>query len=197
MMTVGITGGIGSGKTTVCKVFSALEIPVYYADDEARQLYYLPEVKQWLSNAFGHSILDNEGDLDRKKMAAFIFNNEKALNEVNAFIHPMVIRHFKQWKKKQDAPYIIKEAAILFESGTNKDCDKIILVTAPPETRIQRILQRDKRTREEVEKIMEKQWPEEEKRNKSDFVITNDETKLVIPQVLQIHSELLKISNIK
>jgi dephospho-CoA kinase len=194
MTIVGITGGIGSGKTTVCNIFSSLGVPIYHADDEAKKLYSLPHLKEELKKRFGAAIINKNGDLDKKKMADLIFNDEKSLKEINTLIHPLVIQHFNEWKEKQESTYIIKEAAILFESGTNKDCDKIILVTAPAETRMQRILQRDNRTREEVEKIMQKQWAEEEKRKLSDFIITNDETQLVIPQVLKIHSELLKLA---
>jgi dephospho-CoA kinase len=195
MLTVGVTGGIGSGKTTVCRIFSQLGIPVYYADDEAKQLYDLPEVKEELRQRFGDAILDKNDDLDKKKMAELIFNDERSLKKMNEFVHPMVIQSFNDWKKKQTAAYILKEAAILFESGTNIDCDKIILVTAPSETRSSRILQRDNRTKEEIEKIMSKQWTDEKKAKQSDFVITNDETQLVIPQVLDIHAKLLKLAS--
>jgi dephospho-CoA kinase len=194
-LTVGITGGIGSGKTIVCRIFSQLGIPVYNADDEAKKLYGLPEVKQELRKKFGENIFDNNGEADRKKMAELIFNDEKSLKTVNELIHPLVIQRFNKWKEEQEGPYLLKEAAILFESGTNAGCDKIVLVTAPTEIRTRRILQRDHRAKEEVEKIMSKQWPDEKKARLSDFIITNDETQLVIPQVLDIHGKLLKLTN--
>src|SRR4051812_8335299 len=147
MMTVGITGGIGSGKTTVCKIFSLLGIPVYNSDDEAKQMYSLPHVKEGLKKKFGNDILDNTGNVNKKKMSDIIFNDENALKEVNALVHPLVLQKFKEWKAKQTASYILKEAAILFESGTYQDCDKIILVTAPAEMRMQRTLQRDNKPR--------------------------------------------------
>jgi dephospho-CoA kinase len=195
MITVGITGGIGSGKTTVCQIFSQLGVPVYYADDEAKKFYDLPEVKEELKKKFGKKIVSPDGGLDKKKMAELIFNDEKSLKEMNEFVHPLVIKRFGEWKVNQKEPYILKEAAILFESRTNKDCDKIILVTAPAEIRISRILDRDNRTKEEVEKIMSKQWTDEKKAELSDFIILNDETKLVIPQVLDIHTKLLKLAS--
>jgi dephospho-CoA kinase len=195
MITVGITGGIGSGKTIVSRIFSELGIAVYNADYEAKQMYNLQNVKEELKNKFGKKILDADNNVDKKKIADLIFNDEKALQQVNALIHPLVFQHFSEWKKKQKGPYVLKEAAILFESGSNNDCDKIIMVSAPAETRIQRILQRDKRTRKEIEQIMARQWSDEQKIKHSDFTIINDETQLVIPQVLDIHAKLLKLAS--
>jgi dephospho-CoA kinase len=191
MMTVGITGGIGSGKTIICQVFSQLGIAVYNADYEAKQMYNLPAVKEELKKKFGKKVLDKDENLDKKKMAELIFNDEKALEEINALIHPLVKQHFNDWKGKQEGEYILKEAAILFESGAYKDCDKIILVTAPAEIRVERVLKRDNRTRKEVEQIMAQQWSDEKRSKHSDFVITNDESQLVIPQVLEIHTKLM------
>jgi dephospho-CoA kinase len=196
MITVGITGGIGSGKTIICRIFSVLGVPVYNADHEAKELYSLPAVQKELKKNFGEKLFDKEGNLDKKKMAELIFGDEDSLKQVNAIIHPKVIKHFNEWRKKQSSAYILKEAAILFESGTYKDCDKIILITAPAEMRIRRILQRDERTRKGVEQIIAHQWTDEKKKQLSDFIITNDETKLVIPQVLDIHEKLLKLSSI-
>lgn len=194
MIIVGITGGIGSGKSIICNIFSQLGIPVYNADYEAKQMYALPDVKEELKKKFGGQILDATGHLDKTKMADLIFNDEKALKEINALIHPKVQEHFKEWRKRQASPYVLKEAAILFESGADKDCDKVILVTAPAELRMQRILQRDKRTRKEVEQIMARQWSDEKKIKHSDFIIINDETQLVIPQVLDIHAKLPELA---
>jgi dephospho-CoA kinase len=194
MITVGITGGIGSGKTIVCRIFSELGIAVYNADAEAKQMYNLESVKDELKKKFGETVFDAEGNADKKKIADLIFNDEKALKEVNDLIHPLVLRHFDEWREKQTGPYVLKEAAILFESGSNSDCEKVILVTSPSETRIQRILQRDNRARKEVEQIMLRQWSDEKKIKHSDFIIANDETQLVIPQVLEIHAKLLKLS---
>jgi dephospho-CoA kinase len=195
MLTIGITGGIGSGKTTICKIFSQLGVPVYNSDNEAKRLYDLPEVKKELTGKFGKEIIDVDGNLDKKKFSKLIFNDEKSLKEVNALIHPMVTERFKEWKTNQTNQYILKEAAILFESGTYKDCDKIILITAPEELRIQRILQRDNISRKEIERIMSWQWSDEKKNAQSDYVIANDETQLVIPQVRDIHAKLLKLNS--
>jgi dephospho-CoA kinase len=151
-------------------------------------------VKEELKKSFGKKILSSSGKPDNKRIADLIFNDEKSLKLINALIHPLVQEYFHEWRKKQSSPYVLKEAAILFESGSYKDCDKIILVTAPAEVRIQRILQRDKRTRKEVIEIMSHQWTDEKKIKHSDFVIVNDETELVIPQVLIINNELLKLS---
>jgi len=193
MTTVGITGGIGSGKTTICRIFSELGIAVYNADDEARQMYGMTSVQVELKKLFGEKIFRANGDLDKKKLADLIFNDEKALKEVNILIHPMVKKHFDKWREQQTTLYVLKEAAILFESGSYKDCKKVIAITAPPEMRIGRILQRDRRSRKEIEQIMAHQWTDEKRIKHSDFVIANDETKLLIPQVLEIHNNLLKL----
>ena len=191
MKVVGITGGIGSGKSTVCNVFRVLGIPVYEADAEAKKLYDLPEVVSELKKVFGGHYFSRSGELDKRKFADLIFNDETALQKINDIIHPYVKRNFKEWKKQyRDRPYVLKEAAILFESGSYKGCDKIITVTAPDEIRINRVVQRDNRTPEQVKKIMGKQWSDSEKIKRSDFVIVNDETGSVLQQVFEIHKQL-------
>src|SRR5436190_10951507 len=144
MMTIGITGGIGSGKTIVCSIFRQLGILVYEADVVAKNLYESePGIKDKIRNEVSENVFDKKGKVDKQKLAVLVFNDDAALKKLNKIIHPVVVKHFAEWKKQnQDAPYIIKEAAILFESGTNQDCDKIITVTAPEELRIQRTLQR-------------------------------------------------------
>ncbi len=195
MMVVGITGGIGSGKSVVCSVFATLGIPVYDADTEAKKLYDLPEVIAEVKNSFGKNYFSSSGELDKKKFAELVFNDERALKKINAIIHPFVKRNFNEWKKQlKEKPYVLKEAAILFESGSNKGCDKVITVTAPVELRIQRVMQRDGRTRNQIEEIIAKQWSDEEKIKRSDFVIVNDETKLVLPVVLSIHKKLISLN---
>ncbi len=192
MIVIGITGGIGSGKSVVCAAFSALGISVYDADSEAKKLYDLPEVAEAVKNIFGSQYFSENGELDRKKFAGLVFNDDTALQKVNALIHPYIKKNFRNWKKEHaNEPFVIKEAAILFESGTNKSCDKIITVTAPVEMRIQRVLRRDSRGRDEIEKIIQRQWSDEEKIKRSDFVIVNDETRLVLPQVLRIRESVL------
>jgi len=170
---VGITGGIGSGKTTVAKMFSAFGAPVYYADAEAKELTATsPEIRADLIALLGEATF-KDGVLDRKYMANKIFNDEALLAKANAIIHPRVAAHFKQWAAAQNFPYVLKEAAILFESGSYKDCDVTILVTAPEEIRIQRVMERDQATREEVVARMENQWSDAKKSELADFIIEN------------------------
>ena len=193
MIVVGITGGIGSGKTIVCAVFAQLGIPVYDADTEAKKLYDLPEVIAEVKNAFGGDYFSASGSLEKKKFAQHVFNDAAALKKINSIIHPFVKKNFREWKKQfSEKPYVLKEAAILFESGTDKGCDKIIVVTAPVELRIKRVVDRDRRSRSEVMQIIGRQWTDEEKIKRADFVIENDETKLVLPQILKIHHGILK-----
>ena len=193
MKVVGITGGIGSGKTIVCDIFRELGVPVYEADAEAKRLYDLPEVMEKVKEKFGEDFFQ-DGAVDRKKLAGKIFKDPEALKTINSILHPQVKKHFNNWKKQfAGKPYVLKEAAILFESGTDKGCDKIITVTAPEAIRIQRVTARDKRSQKEVEEIMNRQWPDEEKIKRSDFVIVNDGESLILPEVLRIHGELLKV----
>ncbi|MCX6292452.1 MAG: dephospho-CoA kinase [Bacteroidetes bacterium] len=193
MKIIGITGGIGSGKSVACKVFRQLGIPVYDADLEAKKLYEtVPELAARIRKEFSEDVFDKKGKVDRQKLSEIIFNDSNALKKLNKIVHPYVLKNFEEWVLKQtEVPYVIKEAAILFESGADAGCDHIITVTAPAELRMQRILQRDKRSKSEVELIMQKQWSEEEKIKHSDFVITNDEKQMLIPQVLEIHAQLL------
>ena len=195
MLKVGITGGIGSGKSVVCKIFSSLGIPIYDADNAAKELVETnAKIKADIKKEFGSDLYNALGKLDRKKMAAKVFNNKTALEKLNSIIHPAVIKHSEVWAKKHnDALYIIREAAILFESGTYKGLDKIIVVTAPEELRIKRVMERDKKSKEEILAIIKNQSSDKEKIKRSDFAITNDERKLVLPQVLSIHEKLLSI----
>ncbi|HVA98970.1 MAG TPA: dephospho-CoA kinase [Bacteroidia bacterium] len=196
MLKIGITGGIGSGKSTVSKIFSQLGIPVFYSDKEARDLLYSDKsVITAIENIFGKNIFDSYGLIDRKKIAEIVFKDAKKLAQLNAIIHPAVAEKFEKWgAEKKDVPYILKEAAILFESGSHKGLDKIITVTAPPELRIQRVIKRDNISREMVEDRIQKQWTDEAKINLSDFVIVNDETKMILPQILEIHKQLTAIA---
>ena len=191
MMVVGITGGIGSGKSIVCSVFHQLGIPVYEADIEARKIYDIPEVIAEVKKTFGAEYFTSSG-LDKKKFAGLVFKDAEALKKINSIIHPYVKKDFREWKNRhKEKPYVLKEAAILFESGTDKGCDKIIVVTAPEFLRKQRVMQRDQRSEKQVEEIIRRQWSDEEKVKRSDFVIVNDESKLVLPQVLKIHDLLM------
>lgn len=191
--TIGLTGGIGSGKTTIATYFQSKGIPIYIADDEARKIMQSDDVIQAIKNTFGESIFEN-GILVRQKLAEIVFNDPAKLKELNAIVHPAVKEHYKTWlAEKKDFPYIIYEAAILFESGSYQNFDFIISVVAPLETRIARVIKRDLASREHVLKRMEAQWTDEQRISKSDFVIEN--THLEVAK--QKADEILKILKIK
>jgi len=194
MIKVGITGGIGSGKTTVCKVFELLGVPVYYADIEAKQILDSNlEVKKNIINTFGNSVLNDEDKIDKKKLASLVFNNKENLEKLNSIVHPAVREHFENWLQQHSTQkYILKEAAILFESGSYKLVDKVIVVVAPLELKISRTIQRDKVTKAEVELRISNQLNDDEKIKRSQFVIHNDEQQLLIPQILNIHDQITK-----
>jgi dephospho-CoA kinase len=189
MLKVGITGGIGSGKTTVCKLFELLDVPVYYADDASKKLLVSdPEIKKSILSVFGECVLDEQQSISRKKVAALVFGNEAELKKLNAILHPAVAMHFDSWLKEHtDKSYILKEAAILFESGAYRQMDKIITVVAPEELRIARVLKRDAVSKEEIQRRMHAQLSDEERIKRSDYVIVNDEEQLMIPQVMKLH----------
>lgn len=196
ILKIGITGGIGSGKTTACHIFETLGIPVYYADDRAKALMVEnTALIHSIKNLFGEAAYLSDGALNRKHIADIAFHNPLKLNELNALVHPAVWLDGEQWHNAQtQAPYTLKEAALLFESGGNFLMDKIITVVAPVETRIERVLLRGggTLTRSDVEARIAKQLPDEEKIKQSDFVIWNDGTQALIPQVLAIHQALIK-----
>ncbi len=189
---IGLTGGIGSGKTTVAKQFEALGVPVYIADLEARKIMELSSTLQKITDEFGDSILDNQ-KLNREKLANIVFKNPQKLQKLNSIIHPLVKEHFQNWvQKNKEADFVIKEAAILFESGSYKDCDKVIAVTAPLEIRIERVLIRDNSDYESVMKRVENQWTDEMRIAKSDYIIENLEVENTINQVNRLYEELKK-----
>ena len=185
---IGLTGGIGSGKTIVAEYFKSLGIPVYIADKEARQLMTSENIINALFNEFGKEILEN-GILNREKLAQLVFNNPKKLQKLNSIVHPEVKKHFDNWvEKHKNYPFVVKEAAILFESGSYKYCDTIITVTAPLETRLQRVMKRDKTDRESVLKRIENQWTDEQRIAKSNYVIHNlsvESTKKQVDEILK------------
>ncbi|CAN5390179.1 dephospho-CoA kinase [soil metagenome] len=192
MLKIGITVGIGSGKTTVCKLCELLRIPVYYADIESKNILSSDvKVKQQVLSIFGNGVLNEQQRIDRKKLAELVFNDKKALEQLNGILHPAVGLHFENWVKKQTAPYCLKEAAILFESGAYKQVDKVITVLAPLELKVSRAIKRGGITKEEVLARIENQLSDEEKAKRSDFTIINNEQELVIPQVLLLHTQLL------
>ncbi|UEG48801.1 dephospho-CoA kinase [Ferruginibacter lapsinanis] len=191
MLKIGITGGIGSGKSVVAKVFEALGVPVYYADDASKRLMNEdPYLKQQIREKFGEASYIN-GQLNRPYLSSIVFKDPEKLAILNSLVHPATIKDAESWMHQQTTPYAIKEAAIIFESGSQEYLDKIIGVYAPTPLRIQRTMQRDNITREEVLSRMNKQIDEEIKMRLCDYVITNDEQQLLIPQILKIHEELL------
>ena len=196
MLKIGITGNIGCGKTTVSKMFEILGIPVFYADEEARKLMTTdPLLIAEIKAAFGGDSYFADGSLNRKHIAAIVFNDEQQLNRLNGLTHPAVFRAFDKWALGiKDAPYVMKEAALLFESASFKMCDYSLLVTAPLELRIARVMKRDNITRAEVEARESRQFPEEKKKKLADYMIINDEQRLVIPQVLKLHEGFLQLA---
>lgn len=196
MLKIGITGGIGSGKTTVCKVFETLGIPVFYADIEAKELMVSdPILIAGVKAAFGQESYFDTGALNNKHIAQIVFNNQTELDKLNALVHPAVFRAFDRWEETipSTVPYTLKEAALLFESGSYQMCDKNILVTAPLELKLQRVMERDGASREQVLARMDKQFTDEQKVKMADYFIENTEHKSVILQVLELHQQFLKL----
>jgi len=195
MLKIGLTGGIGSGKSTVAKIFETLGIPVYYADAEAKRLMNSSEtLKKVIRQNFGEATYEND-QLNRKYLAGIVFNNPEKLELLNALIHPVTINDAEQWMQQQSAPYSIKEAALLFESGAAENLDFIIGVYAPQALRIKRVMKRDGLTADEIMKRINRQVNEEMKMKLCDFVITNNEQELLIPQVLKLHQHFSGLSN--
>jgi len=194
MLKIGITGGIGSGKTTVSKVFETLGIPVYYADDAAKVLMNTDTaLAAGIREAFGEAAY-NSGVLDRKYLAGKVFNDVQKLEQLNRLVHPATLADAAAWMERQETPYVIKEAALIFESGSQQQLQKVIGVYAPTHLRIQRVMQRDGVTREAVLSRMDKQINETIKMRLCDYVIDNDEQQLLIPQVLAVHEKLLALA---
>lgn len=194
MLTVGITGGIGSGKSTICRIFEVMEVPVFNADAEARRLQNEdPNIRSSMISLFGNEVYNDDG-LNRKLVAELVFNNKLLLDQLNKIIHPATLVAFEKWKQDYSSNhYVIKEAAILFESKSNIGLDKIIVVSAAEELRIERIVKRDNISREQIISRMNNQLAEEERIAKADFVIVNDEKSAIIPQVLAVHEKLLAL----
>ncbi len=194
MLHIGITGGIGSGKTTVCRIFEKLGIPVYYADLRARQLMTEdPKLKADIEDLLGKDAYLESGELNRPWVARQVFENPDLLKQLNGLVHPAVARDGLLWQAEQSrsqAPFTLKEAALLFESGTDALLDKIIVVKAPEKVRIQRVVDRDKVSEEDVRKRMRQQMPEEEKVARADFVINNSGEQLLLPQVVSLYQRI-------
>jgi dephospho-CoA kinase len=199
MFKVGITGNIGSGKTTICKIFEVLGIPVFYADDAAKDVMIADaELIAGIKQTFGTEAYFIDGTLNRKHIAGIVFNNKEQLAKLNTLVHPAVFRAFDNWVLLQkNAPYVLKEAAILFESGSYKKCDRTIMVTAPLDLRIKRVASRDGITADEIKSRNNRQFTEEKKLAMANDVIINDDTQLVIPQVLKLHELYLSLAKTK
>jgi dephospho-CoA kinase len=196
MLKIGITGNIGSGKTTVSKLFEVLGIPVFYADAAAKNIMTAdPLLIAGIKKAFGDAAYLSNGSLDRKYIANIVFNDDSELAKLNALTHPAVFRAFDAWVSGiKNVPYVLKEAALLFESTSYKMCDYSLLVTAPLDMRIARVTKRDNSSRAQVEAREAKQFTEARKRELADYIIENDETRLLIPQVLELHETFLQLA---
>jgi len=196
MLQVGITGGIGSGKTTVCKIFEILNIPVYYSDDEAKKLMVTNELLiQDIKDFLGPNAYTKEGQLNRAYIADVVFNDQSKLDRLNSIVHPAMYKDGQRWHLRQkDVPYTLKEAAILFESKGHTLMDKTILVVAPQDLRIQRVLARDTTSKEAVLARIGKQMPDEEKIPLADYIILNNGKAPLVPQILKIHDKLSVLS---
>jgi dephospho-CoA kinase len=193
-MKLGVTGGIGSGKTSVCKVFNVLGIPVFSADYEARKIMDSDEeIIEKVKTISGKNVYSS-GYLNRVELAQLIFNNEKLLGEINAVVHPVVLEKFIAWEISATSPYVIMEAAILFESGASELVDRVVSVVAPVEERIERVIRRNSLTREQVLDRIKNQMEDEERIRLSDYVIYNSEHEMVIPAIIHIHEEMLALT---
>jgi dephospho-CoA kinase len=187
---IGLTGGIGSGKSTVANYIASKGIPVYIADEEAKKIMERSDVKHNIQILFPQSVLNDDNTLNRNKIAEFVFSNPEKLKQLNAIVHPAVKNHFNNWiNEHKNVPFIIKEVAILFETGGHKDCDKVILITAPEEVRIERAMKRDNSSKKSVSARIKNQLPEADKIKLSDFVVENtnlETTLLKIDEILKI-----------
>ena len=195
MLKIGLTGGIGSGKTTVAQIFEVLAIPVYYADQAAKDLMNQdPELKKQIISAFGREVY-KEGVLDRSYLGGIVFADAEKLSLLNSFVHPVTFRDASSWMQNQKTSYAVKEAALIFEAGLEGFFDYIIGVTAPESLRLERVMNRDHTTKESVLQRMAQQMDEKEKISRCDFVIINNEKQALLPQVLEIHKTLLTKAN--
>jgi dephospho-CoA kinase len=194
MLKVGLTGGIGSGKSMVASIFAVLGIPVYFADEAAKRIQQEdPEVRKQIIGLLGDEAYQN-GILNRTYVSSIVFSNKTKLEQLNAIVHPATMRDAENWLSLQTTPYAIKEAALIFESGSQRDLDFVIGVTAPIAIRIQRTMARDSVTEEQVRNRMEKQISDKIKMRLCDAVIVNDEKQLLLPQVLELHQKLITLS---
>ena len=191
MKCIGLTGGIGSGKTTVARIFNMLNVPVYNSDEAGRTITDKdPLIKSAIKNQFGDDMFDENENLNREKLSAIVFNDSSALSKLNAIIHPAVAQDFKTWCDNQSSPFVIKETAILFEHGLDKQLDGVIVVETPDDLRIKRVMHRNGITEDAVRQRIQQQLPQDELISRADWVIHNNEEQLLIPQVLDIYSRI-------
>ncbi len=190
MKTVGLTGNIGSGKSTVCELFRVFGIPVFHADVEAKKLLDEKPVKDPIVSLFGTRILNQAGEIDRKLLATVVFNDARKLDSLNKIIHPKVMERFFKWVNLQSSPYVVMESAILFEHNLEGQFDHIVHVSCPEEIAIERVMKRDNTSREAVTIRVKAQWSDQHKASKAGFVVLNDESKPILPQAIEIHRKL-------
>jgi dephospho-CoA kinase len=192
MRIYGITGGIGSGKSTVAKIFEVLSVPVYYSDERAKEIYHLPEINKKVVDLLGDEAYFSNGVLNKKYISHQIFQNKLLLQQLNEIIHPAVDQDFNEWVKKQNTTFVLKEAAILFETELYKKLNGTILITSPLNIRIERVCKRDGISEDDVKKRIENQFSDEKKATLANWIITNDEEISLIGQSLKIYDELNK-----
>lgn len=198
MLKIGITGGIGSGKTTICRVFEVLGVPIFYADVVAKDIMVKDRILiHGMQQTFGAESYFDDGRLNNKYISNIVFNDPQELAKLNALVHPAVFRAFDQWVSgiRGNVPYILKEAALLFESRSFEMCDKSILVTAPMDVRLARVMQRDGVTEAQVRARMDKQFSDEQKQALADYFIHNEEHRSIIEQVLALHAQFLALAS--
>lgn len=191
---LGVTGGIGSGKTTVCRIFRVLGIPVFMADEVARSLMNSDiDIARGINKIAGKDLYTT-GELDRRELARLIFNQPDLLRKVNEVVHPAVLRNFEEWTSSREVPYVIMEAAVLFESNADKTVDRVVSVSAPVEERISRVMGRSGMTRMEVLDRINNQLEDEEREEQSYYVINNADNEMIIPEILKIHDDMLRLA---
>ncbi len=195
-LIVGLTGGIGSGKSTVCEVFKHLQIPVYDSDTEAKRLMQEnPDLISFLKKEFGEHIFDKKGKLQRKQLAALVFQDKGKLQKLNGAVHPAVYQDFIQWVKKQESPYVLKESALISKKDQMPvPYDLIVAVLAPEALRLQRVIRRDQTEEEQVKKRMRHQISDAERKAQADYILINDEEHLLLPQILDLHKKIMQAS---
>ena len=191
MVKLGLTGGIGSGKSTIAKVFISLGVPVYFADIEAKKFLKDPRVIESLRNIFGAQVVGSKGFIDKAILASIVFKDENELSKLNSLIHPLLKKDFQEWCDQHiNHSYVVKEAAILFEAGFDRSVDKVLTISAPQEERIARVMTRDQVNRQMVLDRITKQWTDEEREQYADYTINNKDSAMILDAVLKIHEEL-------